>query len=97
MEKNWPFEDARDVAVLSNTGVIREGRPILLVTHDTGDGPWQFLDGILPPRSEHAIVVGLEEVVLLDPSVRELADLPVGWRATRTRPGAPWMRSLDRD
>jgi hypothetical protein len=93
MEKPWPFEDPKSVAVLSNVGVVREGRPILLVTHDEDDGMWQFLDGVSPPLSEHAMIVGLGEVVKIDPSVAELADLPVGWKATRRGPGAPWTRS----
>ena len=27
-----------------------------------------------------------------DPSMRELADLPLGWRAARDGPGKPWYR-----
>ena len=28
-----------------------------------------------------------------DPTLKELADLPVGWYAERTKPGEPWIRA----
>jgi len=30
---------------------------------------------------------------LLDPSLKEVLDLPLGWEATRAGPGKPWKRS----
>ncbi len=27
-----------------------------------------------------------------DPTLREIADLPLGWQARRERVGAPWVR-----
>jgi hypothetical protein len=61
------------------------------VCHDGDDGGWQFLTG-QDVRMEDALLVALEEVVKLDPSVGQLADLPVGWKASRERVGAPWKR-----
>lgn len=39
------------------------------------------------------MVVCLKEVLKLDPTVGELHDLPFGWKAERTAPNAPWLRS----
>jgi hypothetical protein len=32
------------------------------------------------------------EVLTLDPSLREIADLPPGWIARRDSPSDPWVR-----
>jgi hypothetical protein len=92
MTADWPFADPMDLAVITLGRIVREGAPLLLVTHDEEDGAWQFLDG------EHvfeddALVVSLFEMVQFDPSLRELADLPVGWFAWRASPGEPWQRN----
>jgi hypothetical protein len=95
MSDNWPFDDPKNVAVFTTWRILREGWPILLVTHDEDDGAWQFLDGS-PVDTEDAAIVGLAEIVQRDPTVRELAGLPLGWRAWRTAPDAPWHRGPDK-
>ena len=87
----WPFEDAPNTASLTTVHVLDRRRPILLVTHDADDGGWQFLCGTTNDSSD-ARVVGLNTVLELDPSLAELADLPLGWRAWRDAPGRPWRR-----
>jgi hypothetical protein len=74
----WPFADPKNLAVLSTVGVMRGQEPICLVTHDS-DGSWQFLSGGVVLVAE-ALVVGLDEAVALDASLRELADLPIDCR-----------------
>lgn len=91
MTGKWPFADARNVAVLTTANVLDGSHPVLLVTHDQDDGAWQFLCGTTNDGSDGR-VVGLEEIVQLDPSLRELADLPVGWRASRESPQDSWHR-----
>jgi hypothetical protein len=39
------------------------------------------------------MMVTLAEIVLLDPTLTALADLPVGWEAVRGHVGDPWRRS----
>jgi hypothetical protein len=92
MTEPWPFEDPRNVATITTRHVIRDGLPILLVTHDADDGCWQFLPGcdVVPADG---LIVGLGCMVARDASLAELADLPLGWRATRDRVGAPWTRT----
>ncbi len=92
MQDNWPFADPPNVATLTLRQIMLEGKPILLVCHDDDDGMWQFLDGD-NFRVEDALLVCLKNVVAHDPSVEELADLPLGWHATRRHPDEPWCRS----
>jgi hypothetical protein len=90
MSALWPFAEPRNVAVVTVRQVF-SGAPILLVTHDTEDGIWQFLPGVTFSVSD-AMVVALEEVVEQDPSLLSLADLPGGWRAERISPAEHWVR-----
>lgn len=95
MEKSpmndWPFDELKNVAAMSMTQVIRDGQPILFVSHDAEDGMWQFLSGGTVCMAD-AMIVGLGEVYELDSSIGELADLPLGWTAERSSPGQCWQR-----
>lgn len=86
----WPFKEAKNLGVLTTNRVIEDGYPILLVTHDE-DGDWQFLCGTTS-KPKHGRLVCLNTIVEDHPSVAELADLPVGWRAERDGPDMPWQR-----
>jgi hypothetical protein len=92
VKDNWPFEDPTNVAVITTRSIVKDRKPILLVTHDNDDGSWQFLDGG-PITVTDGMVLALSEVVEIDPSVKELADLPYGWRAWRENKNSPWKRS----
>ena len=74
--------------------VLDRAEPILVVSHDADDHAWQFI-GSSDASLEDARVVGLEEIVDLDPTVLALADLPPGWRATRSHVNDPWTRQQD--
>jgi hypothetical protein len=91
--KAWPFEDPENVATLTVGKIVKWGAAILMVCHDAEDGSWQFLTGE-PSDMEDAMLVALKEIVARDSSVIELADLPLGWCASRKHPGAPWERHL---
>jgi hypothetical protein len=68
-----------------------EGEELILhVRHDSDDHGWQFHGS--EARAEDAKMIALEEAVDLDPSVLELADLPVGWHAWRKSVEDPWIR-----
>jgi hypothetical protein len=56
---------------------MRRELPILYVTHDEEDGMWQFLDGG-DASEEDARILSLKEIVAIDPSLAQLADLPLG-------------------
>jgi hypothetical protein len=92
LDEGWPFDEAPNVAVVTTRQVTEDNAPILLVSHDEEDGGWQFLPGG-PVLEENARVVALRRIWLLDPSVGELADLPMGWQASRSSPLDPWRRA----
>jgi hypothetical protein len=87
----WPFPESRDCAILVTREVLDREEPILHVTHDSDDHGWQFI-GSSAGTLENGRVIALYEAVQLDPSVLQLADLPVGWRAVRDIVGHPWKR-----
>ena len=88
----WPFADPPNVATISLRDIMEGRRPILIVTHDVDDGMWQFLDGRDAPNSDDGVVLSLDCVLELDPSIAELADLPLGWRAWRDDVQQAWQR-----
>ena len=88
---DWPFADPQNVAVFTVRQIAQEAQPILRVVHDVEDGAWQFLQWDTP-RMEDAMLVCLKNIVRLDPSIRELADLPLGWRALRRTSEEQWYR-----
>jgi hypothetical protein len=90
----WTFDDPHNLAVISNRKVIFGGEWIALVSHDEDDGGWQFLSHEISPfREGDAVIVSLQKILQIDPSVAELADLPLGWRARRRSRDSPWHRS----
>jgi hypothetical protein len=92
--ETWPFEDPPNVAVITVRAIIERRDWIAYVSHDSDDGGWQFHTSEPgPPREADAAVVALREIVRLDESVAELADLPLGWHAWRAAKNAPWQRS----
>jgi hypothetical protein len=91
MQPEWPFDEPENLAVITLRQIIWEDEPILHVTHDSDDGGWQFL-GWEDFRMEDAMIVALRTIVRKDPTVAELADLPIGWHAWRRTAGEPWVR-----
>ncbi len=94
---NWPFDQPPNAAAITLRRIVlpargQQPRPILRITHDLDDHGWQFLDGDAMTMDDAAIV-GMQEILNQDPSVAEVADMPPGWTATRTAPGAPWKRT----
>jgi hypothetical protein len=88
---SWPFDQPRNCATMTMRQVLDGSEPILLVSHDEDDHAWQFI-GTSDASLADAKLVGLEEIVRLDPTVLEVADLPPGWQAIREFVGGPWTR-----
>jgi hypothetical protein len=86
----WPFDDPKNAAVFTVRSVWEQKRAILFVYHNS-DGAWQFHADREPDVKEDS-VIALDEIVELDDSVTQLADLPCGWCAWRTEAGQPWTR-----
>ena len=62
---------------------------VLYVTHDADDGCWQFLCGG-EHTTEDAVVVGMGEIVRIDPSVNDLFEMPEGLGANREEVNGEW-------
>jgi len=93
MADDWPFDQPPNAAAITVEAVLA-GAPILFVSHDVDDHGWQFLDG-RPADGATARVVAMQTAFDLDPSLREVADLPPGWTASRASRTNVWQRSAD--
>ena len=91
-DSDWPFDQPPNCAVITLRSIVFDGATILHVTHDADDHGWQFLSGG-SANVEDASVVSLKEIVALDPTVAEVADLPPGWQGRRRSRNDPWVRS----
>ncbi len=86
----WPFHEGKNRLVSTTRPVVESRKPVVWVAHDVA-GDWQFLCGTTD-RTEDGRRVGLETVVESNPSILELADLPVGWQAVREASDRPWQK-----
>lgn len=87
---NWPFNDPINATTYCTAKVAREHFPVLQVSHDW-DGDWQFLDATTE-QPEECVILCFGCVFEKDPTLSQIADLPVGWSAWRSSVGAPWAR-----
>jgi hypothetical protein len=87
----WPFLDPPNTAVFTSSSVMDNRDWVHYVTHDEEDGAWQFHPSSGPLTEGETIVVGLKRVMAIEPKIRELADLPLGWHAWRESRTAPWQ------
>ena len=86
----WPFDQPRNCATIVSKSIIEGDSPILYVSHDEDDHGWQFLDGTNNEIDDVAIV-GLGELLEIDPSMADLAHLEPGYHAMRSSPGLDWI------
>jgi len=84
---NWPFDVPIATAALTTRHVVEETLPVLLVYRDP-DG-WQFLCGTTTAQ-EDGRVVCMGCMMELDPSLMQVAHLPIGWQAERKAVGRSW-------
>jgi hypothetical protein len=88
---DWPFAEPPNVATVTTRQIIYGNEPIPLVSRDADDGCWQFLTGGSFEVADGMIIL-LRNMVKRDPSLTELADLPLGWQAWRQQQDSPWER-----
>ena len=87
---DWKFPDRPHTAAILSKAVHSGTEPINFVSRDADDGGWQFLGDTMTDSG--GVVVCLHHPIDEDPSLVELADLPIGWYAGRDAPGQPWHR-----
>ena len=88
----WKFKDAKNLAVISTRKIFGRDGWIAYVSHDVEDISWQFYGNEAEVDQDELILVGLVEIVELDETVEQLADLPLGWHAWRDTKTSPWKR-----
>lgn len=90
MSSRFAFNEDPRLGVITTAPVLA-GAPIVMASHDADDGGWQFLCGTTSDPADGRIV-HLEEIVAMDPTITEVADLPLGWVAFRSTVGGDWTR-----
>jgi hypothetical protein len=89
--KNWPFDQAPNVAAITTRQVLNEGYPILRVTHYSDDHSWAFVCGTTDETSDGK-VISMQEALDIDPTLAGIADLLPGWTAWRGKIGDEWNK-----
>ncbi len=87
----WPFDQPPNCAIFTMRQVMNGSEPILLISHDAEDHGWQFI-GSSNASKHDAMIVSLQEIVRVDSTILEVANLPVGWEAVRDKIGGTWTR-----
>lgn len=88
---DWKFPVPPHTGVYTLKRIMNGEEPVLYVKHDASDGAWQF-HGAGQSRVEDAVLICFHHIVDKDPSIKQLADLPLGWRAWRGNVSKPWER-----
>ena len=86
------FSESDNTAVFTTKFVAIDKKNITRVTHENEDGAWQFFsDDKFDNLEDVLMVVGLGEIIEIDHTVLELADMPKGYFAHRKFKGDKWF------
>jgi hypothetical protein len=88
---NWKFNDPPHTIVFLSQAVHSGAEPVTYVSHDAEDGAWQFL-GDSMAGGDGPVISCFHHPIDSDTGLSELADLPRGWYAERSKVGEPWVR-----
>jgi len=85
------FKDPLNTAIFTTKFIVEDKKVIAYVTHDIEDGAWQFLSNDYYDKYEDiAMVLSLAEIIEIDQTVLEIADLQLGFFATRQSVKDSW-------
>lgn len=87
---NKKFSDNLNTAVFTTKYILKESSPVLYVFHYENDGAWSF-SGYEDCRDSDYRVISLEEMINIDNSILDLADMPYGYMAKRDDKNFPWI------
>ena len=85
------WENPLDPVVITTEEIANGHSPILIVYHEEGHGGWQLYDGS-DLFNKQPFVLPKDEALILDPTLKEVTDLPVGWKAIRKNKDSKWVR-----
>ncbi len=83
-------KEIKEPIAITEKVVVEKIKPILYVFHDE-EGDWLFLSSEDTKMAE-VFTMPLREMFDFDDRLRELADLPIGWRAIRSESNKEWER-----
>lgn len=83
------FKEPLTTAVFTTKYVLENGSAIVYIYHD-GDGDWQFHGAEDNISDSDMRVVGLGEIISMDNTVLQIADLPLGFEAIRKDKQDDW-------
>jgi hypothetical protein len=89
---SWKFSDPPHTGVFTTKRVMSDTDPVTRVFHTVGDGAWEF-HGPDESDPEEIAYVCFHHIVDKDPTIAELADLPVGWCAWKDVATGEWRRA----
>jgi hypothetical protein len=87
------FNIPNETMVITSSYITEGFHPVLEVSredNEEGGSLWQFHSGNGDYSMEKMQLVRLDTILTLDPTVVEVADLPMGKTAERSAQGAPW-------
>lgn len=91
-KKQKEFKDSPETGVFTTKFVVDDKADITYVCHDEEDGAWQFFsEDEYIDFAEIARIVSLREIIDLDSTILEIADLPQGYFAFRPHKGHYWI------
>lgn len=82
------FKESLNTAVFTSRFIL-DGSPILFIFHDE-DGSWQFLGEEEIINENDMKLVALSEIIEIDNSVLNVADMPEGFEAIRSNKKGEW-------
>ena len=88
----WPFDQPPSAKAFTTRSVLEDAETVRIVVHFEDDGSWAFLCGTTDDVKEGRLAT-MEQVVSLDVTLFDLADLPKGWTARRTHLAGAWTQS----
>ncbi|PVX46830.1 hypothetical protein C8C85_2720 [Flavobacterium sp. 103] len=85
------FKEGKNTAVFTTKFVIVDNKEITNVFHYKEDGTWQFnSDDNYENFEDVAKIVGLGQIIKIDKTILEIADLPLGYSASRKSKNEDW-------
>ena len=85
----FAFKDAPNTVCIVCHHVLAGKNPITFISHDEGDGMWQFLCSE-DHTGEDARLISLAEAFQIDESINQVADFPRGFVMERTEAKGRW-------
>ena len=86
------FKESANTAVLTTKFIVNDNKPITLVRHNPEDSTWEFFsDDKYDNFTEVVKIIGLGQLVKIDNSVLEIADMKLGYYAHRKTKKENWI------